>query len=188
MLTFSSVKCFYLPHALTMLHQSNLLVLDMLTLPLSTFKPPICAIITKFITLCRILLTSLAAMTQFLHGDPIFHLIFQVLAYILLYPSCGWQRAFGEFEGCKMSSDNQDLNRKADSLRFHNQVMTNSPERLQRMTHKDMIFEMLMRWRLYRVEEQDRAQKTRDRDRGRDPFVSPGLFSRADIHGFPLNL
>lgn len=60
---------------------------------------------------------------------------------------------------------------------FHNQVMTNSPERLQRMTHKDMIFEMLMRWRLYRVVEPDRVRKSEiETVRQRERFsVSLGL-------------
>lgn len=61
---------------------------------------------------------------------------------------------------CLPTTLNWLLHREAVLPRFHNQIMTNSPECLQSMTHKDMIFEMLMRWRLYTVKEQDRARKS----------------------------
>lgn len=71
----------------------------------------------------------------------------------------------------------------AELPRFLNQVMTNSPECLQCMTHKDMIFEMLMRWRLYRVEAQDRAEE--EWDGGRDSWYHAASFCQSWQSRFP---
>lgn len=61
---------------------------------------------------------------------------------------------------CLSTTLNWLLHRDAALPPFHNRIMTNSPERLQSMTHKDMIFEMLMRWRLYTEEARARKSET----------------------------